>query len=199
LRDLIICPRCAAPLPDWLLRDSHSCGICLQCQSALEVYAFPALYRRAEKLELSQLSLAEGEACCYEHSSKKAVALCSNCGRFLCALCEVQLGGEVLCPDCLHRVNAKSPRASLETQRTLYDSIALALATWPLLIFYFTVITAPLSLGMAIYAWKRPTSIVRHNRWRLFTALILSSLEIAALVGVVIFLIYAAQRRLKGA
>jgi hypothetical protein len=191
---LITCPRCTQPLPDWLLRDSHISSICPQCQSALEVYSFPALYRSSDKVDLSLLELAEGEACCYEHSSKKAMSLCSNCGRFLCALCEVHLGSEILCPDCIDRQKAKTLKDSLETHRTLYDSIALALATWPILTVYFSVITAPLSLGMAFYAWKRPTSILRRSRWRLFAAVGISSLQIAGIVAVIAFLIYSLKR-----
>jgi hypothetical protein len=177
-------------LPDWLFRDSHISSICPQCQAELDVYSFPALYRTAEKVDLAQLALAEGEGCCYEHSSNKAVALCSNCGRFLCELCEVPLGSQIFCPDCVF-----AKKDGLEAHRVKFDSIALALAVWPLLIFYFTVITAPLSLVMAIYAWKRPTSIVRRSRWRVFTAIGISSLEIAGMTALVIALVYAAKRR----
>lgn len=156
----------------------------------MDVYCFPALYHSTEKLDLSQLALGEGDACCYEHATKKASSLCSNCGRFLCALCEVPLGGEVLCPDCVNGEKVKSRQGALETQRTLYDSIALALATWPLLLFYFVVFTAPLSLGLAIYGWHRPTSIVRRSRWRLYATVGISTLEIAGIVASVFFLTY---------
>ena len=83
---------------------------------------------------------------------------------------------------------------AVETQRTLYDSIALALATWPLLIFYFVVITAPLSIGVAIYGWKRPLSIVRRSRWRLYAALGISTIEIAGIVAFFFFLTYYASK-----
>jgi uncharacterized RDD family membrane protein YckC len=98
---LIICPECARPLPEWLLRDSHIKSMCPHCRSALELYAFPALYREAQSLDLAQAAVAEGDASCYEHVSKKASVLCTNCGRFLCALCEVQLGGQTVFPDCV--------------------------------------------------------------------------------------------------
>jgi hypothetical protein len=178
-----------------MLRDSHLSGICPQCQSNLDVYSFPALYRTPEKLDLAQLALTEGEACCYEHSSKKAMGVCSNCGRFLCGLCEVKLGEQIFCPDCVYAQKGSTRQDALETQRTKFDSIALALAIWPLLIFYFTVITAPLSLGMAIYAWKRPSSIVRRSRWRLYAAIGISSLEIASITALIIALVYATKRR----
>ena len=170
--------------------------MCPQCQSTLEVYSFPALYHGPGKVDVAQLAMSGGDACCYEHSSKKATALCSNCGRFLCALCEVSLGSNVLCPDCVQGQKAKAPALILETQRTKFDSLALALATWPMLIFYFVVITAPLSIGVALYAWNRPTSIVRRSRWRLFAALGISSLQIVGIVALIVALVYARKRPL---
>ena len=156
----------------------------------MDIYAFPALYGAAEKVDLSQLTVGDGDACCYEHATKKASALCSNCGRFLCALCEVPLGRETLCPDCVSGTKAKAHQSSLDTDRILYDSIALAIATWPVLIFYFVVFTAPLSLGVAIYGWKKPMSLVRQSRWRFYLALAISGLEIAGMVAFVFFLTY---------
>ena len=190
----IVCPRCDRALPDWLFRDSRTQSICPECQASLEVYCFPALYRSEEKLDISQLAITEGEACCYEHPSKKAAALCSNCGRFLCGLCEVQLGSQVLCPECVYRQKGTSDRNSLETQRTNFDSIALALATWPIFTIYFTIITAPLSIGMAIYAWNRPASILRKGRWRLFATLGIAALQIALIAAGVAALIYQSRK-----
>ena len=194
---MIICPRCTRPLPDWLLKDSHVSSICPQCQSAIDVYCFPALYRSEQKLDAALLVLNEGDACCYEHSTKRASSLCSNCGRFLCALCEVPLGNQILCPDCLNGQKLPANKDSLDTHRTKYDSIALALAIWPLLIFYFVVITAPLAFVMAIYAWKRPTSIVRHNRWRLFAAVAISSVEMVSMVALIVFLVTQVKGKLQ--
>lgn len=181
-------------MPDWLLRDSQIASICPQCQAALEVYSFPALYNSPEKLDISRLAVGEGDACCYEHASKKASSLCHNCGRFLCALCEVPIAKVILCPDCVTSQKTPLHEGAVETQRTLYDSIALALATWPLLIFYFVVITAPLSIGVAIYGWKRPLSIVRRSRWRLYAALGISTIEIAGIVAFFFFLTYYASK-----
>lgn len=189
---MIICPRCNWLLPEWLFRDSQISSICMSCQSSLDIYSFPAMYRPSEKIDPAQLALGEGDASCYEHPAKKASALCSNCGRFLCAMCEVQLGRDILCPECVHGQRGTPGQNQLETHRTKYDSIALALAVWPMLIFYFTVFTAPLSLGMSIFAWKRPTSIVRNSRWRLYAAAGISSLQIAGIITAIVLLIQRA-------
>lgn len=163
----------------------------------MDIYCFPALYRAAEKLDTGALTLNEGEACCYEHASKRAASLCSNCGRFLCALCEVRLGQQILCPDCLNGQKAGRQRDTLDTNRTKYDSVALALATWPVLTIYFVLITAPLAFIMAIFAWKRPTSIVRRSRWRIYAALTLSSLEVVGMVAFVVFLVTQVKGKLQ--
>lgn len=186
---MIICPRCKRPLPEWLLKDAHVSSICPQCQSALDVYCFPGLYKSEEKLDVSMLALAEGEACCYEHATKRAQSLCSNCGRFLCALCEVPLGREIFCPDCLNG------REAPVLHRTKFDSIALALATWPLFIFYFVVITGPLAFILGIYAWKKPLSLVRRSRWRIYVAMGMAALEMVGVVALIVFLVTQVKGR----
>jgi hypothetical protein len=148
----------------------------------LEVYCFPSLYKPEEKLDVGKLALMEGEACCYEHATKRAQSLCSHCGRFLCALCEVPLGRDIFCPDCLHG------REAPVLQRVKLDSIALALAIWPLLIFYFVILTAPAAFIMAIYAWKKPTSLVRRRRWRIYLAMGISMVEMVGIVAIGVFL-----------
>ncbi len=136
------------------------------------------------------LAVAQGDACCYEHGGKRAQSLCSNCGRFLCALCEVPLGQGVFCPDCLNGQEAPV------LQRTKFDSIALALATWPLLIFYFVVITAPLAFIMGIYAWRKPLSLVRKSRWRIYVAMGISALEMAGMAALIVFLLTQVKGRM---
>ena len=66
----------------------------------------------------------------------------------------------------------------LENQRTLYDGIALSLAVLPLLVFYFTLLTAPIAIFIAIRHWNTPRSIVRRTRIRLVLAIILATIQI---------------------
>ena len=136
-------------------------------------------------------ALVEGEASCYEHRSKRAVALCSHCGRFLCGLCEVEVGGSVWCPECLGASGSRPKLAALETSRTLYDSIALTLATWPLFIFFYaSVFTAPAALYVAIRYWNAPSSLVPRKRWRQIAAILIAGAQLflfaAAIVALVI-------------
>jgi hypothetical protein len=133
-----------------------------------------------------------GDATCFYHASKRAAAPCSQCGRFLCKLCSVEFSGAIWCPECFESGRTRKRVVNLENQRTLHDSIALALATWPVLfMFYPAMVTAPAALFLSIVYWKRPSSIVRRQpKFRLVLAIIFSLIQIAAGIALIIFIIY---------
>src|SRR6185312_11526726 len=122
----------------------------------LKVEVFPALFRKIDAGKSGETIMVEGESSCFYHPQKKAVLPCDGCGRFLCALCDCPLDGRHLCPTCLEAGRTKGKIKSLDNERTLYDSIALALTLYPLIIFYFTLITAPLALFVAVRYWNAP-------------------------------------------
>jgi hypothetical protein len=122
--------------------------------------------------------LIEGESSCFFHPTKKAVRPCDKCGRFLCSVCDIELSGQHFCPQCLESGKRKGKLQQIENRRTLYDSMAMALATYPLLIFYFTLLTAPCAIYVAIRYWNAPSSIIPRNKWRFVVALILASSEL---------------------
>ncbi len=133
---------------------------------------FPAFFRvpRVEAAALVQ----EGDASCFYHARKSAAAVCDQCGRFLCSLCQVDFLGQNWCPVCIEsrRVGGK-----LETRRTLYDTMALQLATLPLLLWPFTLITAPSALYVVFRYWRAPGSLVPRTRARFYIALVLSVVQ----------------------
>lgn len=96
----------------------------------------------------------------------------------MCALCDCELHRDHYCPACLEVGRKKGKIKSLENQRTLYDSIALSLAVFPVLIFYFTIITAPMALYIAIRYWNAPRSIIHRTKIRYVLAILLASLQI---------------------
>lgn len=122
--------------------------------------------------------MTEGEAACFYHPQKKAVLPCDACGRFVCSLCDCELNGQHFCPACLESGKTKGKIKSLENRRTLYDSLALSLSLLPLLIFYFTIITAPMSLFIAIRYWNAPRSLVHRTKIRFIFAVLFSILQI---------------------
>jgi hypothetical protein len=151
---------------------------CDGCGAPLHVEVFPALYRTATTGRGGDAILTEDEASCFYHPQKKAVQHCDACGRFLCALCDCDLQGQHLCPVCLETGKQKGKLKNLQQRRTLYDNIALSLAIYPLLIFYFTIITAPLALFVALRFWNTPLSVVPRSKARFIAAIVLSSLQI---------------------
>jgi hypothetical protein len=152
---------------------------CPTCGTLLQIVVFPALLRAPQRGRDGEAILVNDEAGCFYHPQKRAVRPCDACGRFLCALCDCEINGQHLCPTCIETGKSKGKIKSLENHRTLYDSIALALAIYPLLIFYFTIITAPLALYLAIRCWNMPASLVRRTKVRCVLAMVLATLQIA--------------------
>jgi hypothetical protein len=145
----------------------------------VQAFGFPALARSLAPGSAGQAIILEGEASCFYHPHKRSVIPCAACGRFLCALCDVELDGQHLCPGCLEVGQKKGKLTSLENRRALYDNIALGIALVPILAWPITVVTAPAALICVIAWWKKPTSILPRSRIRLILAATLSLLQIA--------------------
>lgn len=187
----IACPKCRAVLGAEFL-NQPSWQACPSCSVEMRVEVFPALFRE-EKTASGERVMAEGEAGCFYHPEKKAAVVCDGCGRFLCALCDVDFNGQHLCTACLEAGRQKGRIAKLQNTRTRHDRIAIALAVLPILIFYFTIFTAPTALFYALWHWKSPGSIVpSRRRLNLVIAIIIASLEIA---GWVVFFTWLVIRK----
>jgi hypothetical protein len=178
------CPSCKAPLAETFYNQPELV-VCDGCARKLQADVYPALYRPIIRGKEGEALVIETEASCFYHPQKKAILPCQGCGRFVCALCDCELHGEHFCPTCLQTGQKKGKIKRLESERTLYDSIALSMAIYPMLIFYFTIITAPLTLLMAIRFWNAPRSIVHRTKARLVFAILIASLQITGwIVGI---------------
>ena len=175
---LVYCTRCASPLNENLY-NTRRLEKCPSCGTPILVYVFPALYRDIPEGSPGEALLIDNEASCYYHPDKKAVIPCSVCGRFLCALCDVEFNGRHLCTSCLEKSGKNNKMSSLENRRVLYDSIALWLSIIPMLFVYITVITAPLAIFMVFRYWNAPSSIISRTKLRFIAAFIISGLQIA--------------------
>jgi uncharacterized paraquat-inducible protein A len=171
------CPRCRTPLHEFPFNRSQS-RRCWACLIELEVEVFPAFFRKTGPAQFGETSVVEGESTCFYHPSKKAQLPCQSCGRFLCALCDCEIAGEHLCPACIETGKTKGRMKNLENQRTRYDNIALSLAILPLLLFYFTFITAPIALYVGIRYWRSPRSLVQSSRIRFVVAIAFAVVQI---------------------
>jgi hypothetical protein len=148
------------------------------------MHIFPALSR--ERVVAVAEPLIEGESSCFYHPHKKAVVACESCGRFLCALCDIEMGDIHRCPACLEAGKRKQQLTTLETRHIRYDRIALGLTTLGLLIWPVTCITAPAALFLVIRFWNRRSKVLPGYR----IAYIMAGLLALAEIGGWIFLVY---------
>ncbi len=170
------CPVCRTPLRVLGLDgEEHGRESCGTCTTPISYTLFPARRRtrRAVRVERS----VEGDSTCYFHPSNQAATVCDDCGRYLCAVCELPSeDGRRLCPPCVSASRKKTTAKADEL--VTYDDMALLLAVLPILMWPFTLLTAPATLGLVIWGWRKPRSLVRPNRWRLIVAGILAVLQI---------------------
>jgi hypothetical protein len=178
-QSLITCTKCNASLAGEVFGTPELVP-CPSCGASIRVDLFPAYFKGPVKGQVGENLLVEGESGCFYHPRKKAAVPCEACGRFLCALCDCELNGQHLCPVCLETGKRKGRLKNLQNHRTLYDNLALALAVGPLLIFYFTIVTAPIALYFAVRHWSTPSSIIPRSKIRFVIAIAIASAEILA-------------------
>jgi hypothetical protein len=166
-------------LPLWELATADV-AVCTSCGSRNTVRVFPALFAAPAAPAVPEVA-RDGEAACFDHPAKRAVAACHQCGRFVCLLCSVEFEGKVWCPSCVAAGRGVSQPIRLEPSRMLYDSIALTVPLVSLVLFWpMTLITAPATLVFSVMKWQRPLSLVRRSRWRFVVAVLVALAETAA-------------------
>jgi len=200
--DLLTCANCGAGLPQDLInvdtRDEPAgVSVCTVCGVVIRIRAFPSLVRQTSSQRSGEALLIDGESSCFYHASKKAEVVCESCGRFLCGLCDIELSGRHVCPICIDTGVDKGTLKTLTTRSTHYDSIALGLATIPALLqplmwcIPFVLVTAPLSVVLAIWYWNAPCSILPRTKWRSVLAVAIGALQIVVLAFIVVFIVAA--------
>jgi hypothetical protein len=180
----IQCLACSWPIPV----DGVPGALALQCPrcfTAIEATFFPAVFRPKGGAVPEALE-AETDASCFFHPRNRAAVACDECGRFLCKLCELEVAGGHVCPDCFNKGVRRGKKAQFEGERTMHDSIALAIALYPLLFWPMLVISAPATLFWIVRNWNRSRSIVPRSRIRFYAAALIA---VAEIVGVTMLII----------
>src|SRR5262245_25242709 len=175
------CPKCRSALPGALCNTPAPVR-CPACDAVIQVEVFPAHFQPATAGQSAEPIVEEGVSSCFYHEQKKAVTHCDVCGRFLCALCDVDFNGQHVCPACLQSGKQKGRLPQLESSRAVWDTAALLaclgpLVIWPV-IWPVTIVTGPISIGLAILSFFKPGSIVPRTRVRAWLAIVLSLLQI---------------------
>lgn len=189
----ITCPSCAAMVPVEHWNESEE-TTCRGCTERVVVRVYPA-HGVGVGSSLPPKIEVEGDASCFYHAANRAHSACEGCGRFLCSLCDIDLDGRHLCPSCVERGVKVAKEGSLEQSRTLYDSMALALTTWPWLTFWGPLFTAPMALYVIVKHWKTPLSILRRSRFRFWLALVFAVVDLGVFVLFAIAMIVAIRQR----
>jgi hypothetical protein len=172
------CLSCGFPLPTEFLNRAEMVA-CPGCRRPMRVDVYPAYVRPFAPAPAGERALMDGEAGCFYHPQRRAAVPCDACGRFLCALCDCELHGQHLCPTCLQTGRDQGRLRSLEQSRVRYDNVALALAILPLLVFYFTIITAPMTVYLVIRHWNTTLSVIPRSRVRFVLAFLIALLQLA--------------------
>jgi hypothetical protein len=186
------CPACGAALPVSGRRPGDLLP-CPGCAAPTDLRLFPALVRAPANTTPAAPSLP-GDATCFHHPDRVAVVACGRCGRFLCGLCDLDLGDRHVCAACLHAEHEGGGPDGRRVSRLLqYDSLSLALAVVPILtvaFWFMSCLTAPAAVFLVFRFWRRPMSLLPRTRVRFVLALLLAT---ATLVGwvAIIYLIAA--------
>ena len=165
---------------------------CPGCGARIQEDLYPAQYQPIAEGQSGKKIHWEDEAGCFYHPDKQATVPCDLCGRFLCALCDIDLNGRHCCPACLAIGKQKGKLQELQNRYTLHDNIALALALLPILVpifIFFSALTAPIAIFTAIKYWKVPLSIVPRTKIRYVFAIILAGLQIVGWAWLILYLI----------
>jgi hypothetical protein len=147
------------------------------CGRLLEWRVFPALLHPPPEADTPATALAD-ESRCFFHADRPAALVCEGCGRFICRLCDIRFEGRHLCATCIRAGMSKDRFAHLDRGRIRYDSLALSLALLPLLIWPLTILTAPAAIGVVVFGWRKPRSLVAPNGWRFPVAAIVAALQV---------------------
>jgi hypothetical protein len=173
----IRCGECAWPVPPeaWNRAEGFRCQGCGQ---RIQTLVFPAIETRRSGAE-PQALVEQTEASCFYHPESRAIIPCDSCGRFLCSLCDIEIDARHLCPKCFELGLAGKRLESAETERMMYDTIALVLATYPALLFWPAIVGAPAAIYVVIRRWRAPLSVVPRTRIRFYLAALFALAEFA--------------------
>ena len=129
----------------------------------------------ASSLAANASSALPEQATCFFHPEKAFQACCQRCGRFVCALCDLQLGAEHVCPTCFERGRGETGlgdgKAEWRHRDVLYDSIAVTIGWGWILLWPVIVAALPAAIVLHVKYRKAPRSyLIPRSGWRFWAA-----------------------------
>ncbi|MCP4347353.1 MAG: hypothetical protein GY795_17750 [Desulfobacterales bacterium] len=180
-----ICSECKADLHAKMINSPGSSD-CPSCGAQIHIIAFPALAKDVSAGKPGDPLLLGDESGCFYHPGKKAVIPCSACGRYLCALCDVEINNQHICPPCIEAGKSGQISDNMVTQLVRYDKIAFFFSVVPILIPFITFITATIAVYIVVRYWKTPVSLVSGGKIRFVASFIISALQLV-IWGLIIY------------
>lgn len=166
--ETIDCPSCNGQVAP--LETQKEWQRCPYCQRRMQFRLWPAIRHSS-----SAAAAMPDQATCFFHPEKAYQACCQRCGRFVCALCDLQLGAEHVCPTCFERGRAASGpdggKAEWRHRDVLYDSISMTLG-WSWILIWPTIVVAfPAAVFLHAKYRKAPRSyLIPRSGWRFWAA-----------------------------
>jgi len=164
----VTCPSCRGDVSPAETQNGRQS--CPYCETQLQICVWPVARQNTN----AAVALSD-QATCFFHPDKAFQACCQRCGRFVCALCDLQLGAEHVCPACFERGRDNSgstaDKAEWRHRDVLYDSIALTVG-WGWILFWPTIIAAiPTVIVLHVKFRKAPrSSLIPRYGWRFWVA-----------------------------
>jgi hypothetical protein len=177
--EALACPGCGQALepPSGL----GLAGPCPRCGLTLLHWAGPLFFRPAGGRAGARA--ASGDSVCFFHASRRAETSCGSCGRFLCALCDIPMGGDHLCPSCLEEGRSPQAQALQSQRRTRVERLVFVAALLSLIppFVFLSFLSAPFLCYFSVRGWfstaPLPSFTRRGARLRLAAALAIGLCE----------------------
>jgi hypothetical protein len=163
---VVPCPSCAGDV----VPVETGWQSCPYCEKRMQIRIWPIIRQNT-----NAATALSDQATCFFHPDKAFQACCQRCGRFVCALCDLQLGAEHVCPACFERgcahSGAEAGKAEWRYQDVLYDSIALTVG-WGWILFWPVIVAAiPTVIVLHVKYRKTPRSyLIPRSGWRFWAA-----------------------------
>ncbi len=185
---MVSCKKCGSPFSESLV-NTGSFVFCPACTVPFMVRVYPAASTAASVAQVPDAARDEAQAGCFYHPGRPAEVVCAGCGRFICALCEVELRNRHFCPACVRQRMEKEDTAEMVRGHVRFDKIAFYLAIVPLFFWPVTLFTGPAAVIMGIRYWNRPVSLVTSGRTRLTAAFLVGGLQVVGWLSLVVIIL----------
>ena len=171
----VTCPKCKHALSGLSPSALAALSSCPVCGLGLQVTVFPSYGRGPSVGQAGVNRVGETDAACFFHPTKRAEVPCDRCGRYLCALCQLELEGQNLCPSCLSTGGAQGSILALEKERFRWDSLVWMLVLGPPLTICFwmlTPFTCLAAIVIGIWKYRSPPSRICRSQIRLVAGVV---------------------------